>query len=153
VRWYLQKPVPRELIDKALDVGLQAPSACNRQPFEVRILDDPALVREIAALPMGTVGLHHNFPTILVWVGRLRSFAHHRDRHVPYIDAAMAAMGFQLALETLGLSSCCLNWRRPPPGPAPGPVATVRGAALRRGRWFPEPEAPRDLEGFSRCLF
>jgi nitroreductase len=33
-----------------------------------------------------------------------------RDRHVIYIDTALAAMAFQFALETLGLASCCINW-------------------------------------------
>lgn len=110
VRWFLQMPVPRDLIDQALQVALQSPSACNRQPFEVRVYDDPALVEELGAIPMGTTGLSHNFPCVLLWVGNLRSFAHHRDRHVPYIDASLAAMAFQFALETLGLASCCINW-------------------------------------------
>jgi nitroreductase len=29
---------------------------------------------------------------------------------VPYIDASLAAMQFMLALETLGLASCPINW-------------------------------------------
>jgi nitroreductase len=29
---------------------------------------------------------------------------------VPYIDASLAAMAFQLALETRGVGSCCINW-------------------------------------------
>ena len=33
-----------------------------------------------------------------------------RDRHVIYIDASLANMSLILALETLGLSSCCVNW-------------------------------------------
>ncbi len=41
VRWFQQKKVPRELIDKALMVGRQAPTACNRLPYEFRIFDDP----------------------------------------------------------------------------------------------------------------
>lgn len=110
VRFFLPKKVPHELVDRALDVALQAPSACNRQPFEVRIYDEDEVLRPLAAIPMGTAGLHHNFPMILVWVGKLRAFSHHRDRHVPYIDASQAAMGFQFALESLGLSSCCINW-------------------------------------------
>jgi nitroreductase len=46
----------------------------------------------------------------VVVVGRLRNFADERDRHLIYIDSALAAMGFILALETLGLSSCMINW-------------------------------------------
>lgn len=110
VRWFKAEPVPHELIDKALAVGAQAPSACNRQPFEFRFYDDPELVKTLSAIPMGTAGIGHNFPCVCVLVGDMSAFAHQRDRHLIYIDGSLATMGFQLALETLGLSSCCLNW-------------------------------------------
>ena len=110
VRWFKPDPVPHALIDKALAVGAQAPSACNRQPFEFRFYDDPELVARLAKIPMGTAGIWHNFPCVCVLVGDMSAFAHQRDRHLIYIDGALATMGFQLALETLGLSSCCLNW-------------------------------------------
>ena len=110
VRWYLQEPVPRDLIDRAIYAAAFSPSACNRQPFEFRIFDEPSLVQEIASIPMGTRGFSQNFPVIIVVVGKLRSYFNERDRHLIYIDAALAAMSFMLALETLGLSSCPINW-------------------------------------------
>jgi len=110
VRWFLPKPVPRELLDQAITTAAEAPSACNRQPFQFRVFDDPALVEEVTALPMGTAGFAHNVPVIVVVVGELRAYFHPRDRHIIYIDASLAAMGFMLALETLGLSSCPINW-------------------------------------------
>lgn len=110
VRWFLERPVPRELIDQALLAAAEAPSACNRQPYIFRIFDDPELVQRVAALPMGTKGFAHNFPAIAVVVGQLRAYFDPRDRHVIYIDGSLAAMGFMYALETLGLSSCPINW-------------------------------------------
>lgn len=109
-RWFQQKPVPRELIDKAVEVGCYAPSACNRQPFEFLFFDDPELVGQVAALPGGTAGFYQNFPCILAIVGDFSAFPYDRDRHVPYIDASLAAMGLQFALEVQGISSCCINW-------------------------------------------
>jgi nitroreductase len=110
VRWFLPKPVPRELIDKALEVAAQSPSACNRQPFVFRIFDEPELVRHVASIPYGVIGYEHQIPVIVVVVGQLRNFFDARDRHLIHIDGALAAMSFVLALETLGLSSCCINW-------------------------------------------
>lgn len=110
VRWFLPKPVPRELIDKAMAIAAQAPSACNRQPFIFRIFDEPELVRKVASIPYGVIGYEHQIPVIVVIVGQLRHFFDARDRHLIYIDGALAAMSFMLALETLGLSSCCINW-------------------------------------------
>ncbi len=110
VRWYLDEPVDRALVDQAILVAAQAPSACNRQPFKFRIYDDPNRVAALAELPMGTAGFGHNIPMILAIVGRLRAYFHPRDRHLIYIDGSLAAMSLMLALETLGLSSCALNW-------------------------------------------
>ncbi|MEM6350533.1 MAG: nitroreductase family protein [Cyanobacteria bacterium P01_D01_bin.14] len=110
VRWYLQKPVPRELLDKAIIAASYAPSACNRQPFEFRVFDDPSLVQRVAEIPMGTKGFSHNFPVIIVVLGMLRAYFDERDRHLIYIDAALASMSLMYAFETLGLSSCPINW-------------------------------------------
>lgn len=110
VRWFLPRPVPRELIDRAVRVAAESPSACNRQPFHFRIYDDPELVQQVAVLPPGARGFEHNFPAVVVVVGNLRAYFHEKDRHVIYIDGSLAAMSFILALESLGLSSCCINW-------------------------------------------
>lgn len=110
VRWYEDKPVPREVIDRAIEVAKLSPSACNRQPFSFRIFDDAEKAREIGAIPMGTVGFSQNFPCLLVIVGDLRAYFSERDRHVIYVDAGLAAMALQFALEVQGVSSCCINF-------------------------------------------
>ncbi len=110
VRWYLDKPVPRNAIDQAIEIAGLSPSACNRQPFEFRIYDDPDLVRKLSSIPMGTSGFHHQFPVFVAIVGHLNAYPFARDRHVIYIDASLAAMAFQFALETQGIGSCSINW-------------------------------------------
>lgn len=110
VRWFTNEPVPRELIDQALLVARQAPTACNRLPYEFRIFDDPEMVRKVASIPFGSAGYAHQIPVIAVVVGRLSHYFSARDRHVIYVDSSLAAMGFMLALETLGLSSSVINW-------------------------------------------
>jgi len=110
VRWFEQRPVPRELVLRALEAAAQAPSACNRQPFLFRYFDAPADAQRIAAIAMGTAGYAGNVPALVVLLGDLGCYPEERDRHVPYIDASLAAMQFMLALETLGLASCPINW-------------------------------------------
>ncbi|NJD31789.1 MAG: nitroreductase family protein [Gammaproteobacteria bacterium] len=110
VRWFEQRPVPRELVLKAMDAAAQAPSACNRQPFLFRYFDRPEDARRIASVAMGTTGYAQNVPALVVLLGDLGCYPEERDRHVPYIDASLAAMQFMLALETLGLASCPINW-------------------------------------------
>jgi nitroreductase len=110
VRWFEQKKVPRELIDKAMMVGRQAPTACNRLPYEFRIFDDPEMVKIVAGLPFGAEGYAHQIPTVVVVVGKLESYFSPRDRHAIYVDSSLSAMSFIFALETLGLSSSVINW-------------------------------------------
>jgi len=110
VRWFRPDPVPRELIDKAILAANQSPSACNRQPFEFRVFDKKELVEKVMKIPMGTKGYAGNIPVAIVVVGNLDAYFSERDRHVIYIDASLASMSLMLALETLGLSSCPINW-------------------------------------------
>ena len=109
VRWYENKHVELELIERAVTLASLAPSACNRQPFEFFLLRGDDAVN-IANLAMGTAGFSENIPALFVVIGDLAAYPAERDKHVIYIDASLAAMQLMLALETLGLSSCPINW-------------------------------------------
>jgi nitroreductase len=110
VRWYNDHKVDPEIIDKAILAASQSPSACNRQPFEFRIFTEPEILKKLVNLPSGTKGFAENIRHLAVVVGSFSAYNHERDRHAIYIDGALAAMSFMFALETLGVSSCGLNW-------------------------------------------
>lgn len=110
VRRFLDKEVPRELIDRALRIASLAPSACNRQPFYYKVFDEKMIVSRLASIPMGAKDFYHNIPTLAVLIGNLSAFQNERDRHIIYIDASLSAMAFMYALETLEISSCPINW-------------------------------------------
>lgn len=48
VRQYEEKKVPDELVEKILRAGMQAPSACNQQPWEFYVVKDPEKIRELS---------------------------------------------------------------------------------------------------------
>ncbi len=110
VRWFLQTHVPHALIDKAVEVAAESPTACNRQPFFYRFFDDPEALKCLRPLPLGTAGFDHNIPVLCAVIGDLSAYYGERDRHGIYVDASLSIMSFMYALETLGLSSCSLNW-------------------------------------------
>ena len=110
VRWFLQTPVPHTLIDKAVEVAAEAPTACNRQPFFYRFFDDPDALNCLRPLPLGTAGFEHNIPVLCAVIGDLSACYGAHDRHEIYVDASLSVMTFMYALETMGLSSCPLNW-------------------------------------------
>lgn len=110
VRWYEQKPVDMSLISKAIEMASQAPSACNRQPFQFYTITDMNKASDIASIAMGTTGFSDNIPALIAVVGDLSAYPAERDRHVIYIDGGLVSMQLMLAFETLGLSSCPINW-------------------------------------------
>jgi len=110
VRWFLQTEVPHVLIDRALEIAAESPTACNRQPFFYRFFDEPESLRILRPLPLGTAGFSHNIPMLCAVIGDLSAYSGERDRHGIYIDGSLSIMSFMYALETLGLSSCPLNW-------------------------------------------
>lgn len=110
IRYYQAKQVPRILIENAIKVALQSPSACNRQPFSFRIIDDPKLIRTAARLPNGSSTFSEGIPMMIFIIGDLSNYFDERDKHLIYIDSSLAAMSFVLGLEVQGLSSCIINW-------------------------------------------
>ena len=47
-RRYSDKPIENEKIQRIIEAGRMAPSACNAQPWKLIIVDDPELIRKIA---------------------------------------------------------------------------------------------------------
>lgn len=110
VRWYQDKKVPLELVQQASNIASLAPSACNRQPYRFVFSNNKEKAVAIANCAGGTTGFAENLSAIVAIVGDLSAYPFERDRHLIYIDGSLAAMQLMLALETLGLSSCSINW-------------------------------------------
>lgn len=110
VRWYQDKRVPLELVQQAANIASFAPSACNRQPYRFLFCNEKEKAVAIAHCAGGTKGYAENLPAMIAIVGDLSAYPYERDRHLIYIDGSLAAMQLMLALETLGLSTCSINW-------------------------------------------
>ncbi len=110
VRWFTDAPVPREVVDRAIRVASEAPTACNRQPYRFIVFDEPEEARRVAGVPMGTRGYAEQVRGIVVVVGDMSAFFDVRDRHLIYIDSCLASMGLLLGLESQGVGSCVINW-------------------------------------------
>lgn len=110
IRYFENISVPRELIEKAVIAALEAPSACNRQPFTFRVVDDPILLSKVLQLPLGAKTFSDQIKMMIFVIGDQSNYFSERDKHLIYIDSSLVTMNFILALETLKLSSCIINW-------------------------------------------
>lgn len=110
VRWFKDVPVEHSKLDQIIDAARLSPSACNRLPYRFLTLTDPKVAQECARLAGGTTGFANQIPSLIVVLGDLSCYSDERDRHLIYVDASLASMSLMLAAETVGLSTCPINW-------------------------------------------
>lgn len=110
IRDFSHRPVSMDVVLKCIELSLQAPSACNRQPFRFVLATTSDKKEAMLDLCVGATGFGSEPPVVGAIVGDWALYESPRDRHAPYVDASLAAMLFFLALETHGISSCPLNW-------------------------------------------
>ena len=110
VRWFRETAVDDDLLREAARLAAYAPSACNRLPYKFVIANGEPIASQLAALANGTPGWAHNIPCTVAVVGDLSAYFAEHDRHLIYIDAALASMQFMQACDTLGLATCPINW-------------------------------------------
>jgi nitroreductase len=105
IRKFLDKPVPDELVNKIIEAGQWAPSACNRQAWKFIVIDNEEvkgrLLRETTAHFVGKAPLI----ILVLYSNRTDNFEY--NDHL--LSAAMAIQNMQLAAYSLGLGACCVN--------------------------------------------
>lgn len=110
VRWFEQRSVEPEKLDMMVNAARLAPSACNRQPYHFFIVAEAERAQIGAKLAGGTGGFASQIPALIVVLGDLSCYSEEKDRHLIYIDSSLASMSLMLAAETVGLSTCPINW-------------------------------------------
>jgi nitroreductase len=118
-RKYSSRPVPREIVERALEAARLAPSACNSQPWTFLVVDDEALKNRVAEAAFSGFYSMNKFaakaPVLLVvlterskYVARLGG----QMRGVQYslIDIGIACEHFCLQAAEDGVGTCWLGW-------------------------------------------
>jgi len=106
---YKNTSVPREDLQKILEAGLAAPSACNKQTTSLIALDDPELVNTMINLVKknGFRGTGANPPAgICVLTQQVPSY---EDKCFFTQDYAAAIQNMLLAITSLGYASCWIE--------------------------------------------
>ena len=107
IRNYKQQAVPREVLNRIMECGINAPNGQNKQSWEVRVVENPELQNEIKAL-MATVGgeraagCFYNAP---VWVFIARDKGYDFSAY----DCDLLAENMMLSANALGVGTVCLG--------------------------------------------
>lgn len=114
VRDFQSRPVSREAITRALKLAMKSPSVCSRQAWHVYHIERPDLINKALSFQNGNRGFGHQIPCLLILTADLSAFDTAAERYQHWIDGGMFSMTLVLALHSLGLASCCLNWSKGP---------------------------------------
>ncbi len=109
LREFSDAPIPAQELRRALEMAMKSPSACNRQSWHVYHLDGD-LAQQALAFQDGNRGFGHKIKDLLIITTDLRAFVSPRERYQHWIDGGMFSMSLILALHSIGIASCCLNW-------------------------------------------
>ena len=111
IRKYKEGPVARETMMTILECGINAPNGMNKQSWEVRVVDDPAVMNEIINLMAagnpdvdpGTVkGCFRGAPTMIF-------IANDPSYDCSPIDCGLLSENIMLSGWSLGVGSVCLG--------------------------------------------
>lgn len=97
------------LIQKAIAIAAQSPSACNRQAWHVHSFAQNETMQKILEIQGGARGFGDQASLLLVVSSDNRCFFGAQERHQPWIDGSLFAMSLLYALHSLGLGACPLH--------------------------------------------
>lgn len=110
VRNFSRNEVSQEVIDKAVILAQQSPSACNRQPVNLLVVSDKEMISKIVYIQGGSRGFGERAAAIGIVMANLNSYFDASERIGPMVDCGLFTMSFLLGLHSQGVSTCCLNW-------------------------------------------
>ena len=99
VRKYKDRPVEKEKIMQILKAGMQAPSACNQQPWEFYVVTNKEKIAELSKTTPYT-GCSAKAPVVIVSAYRLEGL---RVQDFAQIDMSIAQENIWLETDAVGL--------------------------------------------------
>ena len=105
VRKYEDKPVEKEKIMEILKAGMQAPSACNQQPWEFYVVTDKEKIQKLSKVTPYT-GCAAGAPAVIVPVYHTEGLV---APSFAQIDMAIAQQNIWLETDALGLGGVCIG--------------------------------------------
>jgi nitroreductase len=110
VRKYKEQPVEREKLELIAECGINAPSGMNKQPWEVRVVDNAAYIDSLTAIfkvenPKMAAdpdfkNMFRNAPAVIFVASPEGS---------GQLDCGLLGENMMIAAQSLGLGTCCLG--------------------------------------------
>ena len=104
--------IPLQKIKDAIELAQTAPSACNRQPIHVHIVDkksNPKLFYKILDLQKGNRGFGVSADKLLIITSVANVYIGLQERNMMYIDGGIFTMNLLYALQYYEIAACTLS--------------------------------------------
>lgn len=109
--------IGREVLERILEAGRLAPSACNGQPWHFTVVTDPQLLVEVgkATSSLGMNRFVKNASALVLITLEPTNITSKlgcgiKDKDFPIMDLGIASAYMTLAAEDEGIGSCILGW-------------------------------------------
>jgi nitroreductase len=118
-RKYSNNPVEKEKLERIIEAGRMAPSACNAQPWKFIVVTDPGLTERIAeAASARLVGMNMfvaQAPVMIVVVRENPNMSSKvgstiKNKDYSLIDIGIASENICLQARAEGIGSCMIGW-------------------------------------------
>lgn len=109
VRNLTDRPISREILNKAIEQARWTPSVCNRQAWRVHVFESEKDKKKALHIQNGNDGFGHSADKVLLITCDMRYFVTSRERNQYFIDGGMFSMSLIYALHAAGVASCALN--------------------------------------------
>lgn len=118
-RKYSSKQIEKEKLDRIIEAGRMAPSACNAQPWKFIVVTEPDLIAVIAeaasARLLGMNSFVGQAPALVVVVREQPNFsskvgASIKNKDYSLIDIGIASENICLQAKAEGIGSCLIGW-------------------------------------------
>lgn len=109
VRDYSDEPVDMAILEKVFELAKRTPSACNRQSWKIRIVEDPKLKKTIQKNQNGNRGFGDHIDKFIIITGDVQYYDRIRERNQANIDGGMYAMNLLYALHYYDIAAVPLS--------------------------------------------
>lgn len=109
LRQFSEDKVCFDLVRKAVELSMKAPSACNRQSAKVYYYTEQKTNDLLGKVINGNTGFSKEVKNYLVITSDRNCYTSSYERNQPYVDGSLFAMSLILSLEYYGIASCALQ--------------------------------------------
>jgi nitroreductase len=109
MRHFSTMPIEKGKLARVAELAQHTPSACNRQGWQIRIILNKNLIKQVLINQNGNEGFGHEFTGLILVTGDIRCFNYDRELFEVYIDSGMYAQSILNALHYEHIASVPLS--------------------------------------------